>query len=489
MKTKELNSNYSVMPIPLTMWLLALAVGIFFGLASVASAQPTFVPPAPATGHWSQALSPYYVVDNVSVPSGQTLTIDPGATVLIGSNLTITANGSLIQAVGTPSQRITIGSQSSTFFFNAILVQNQTGTNRFKYCDFANAQTAISMGMYGNNQTMPVEIMNCTFSNCVQQAIYGEAIGPALCGNGCSGNYTAIASLNPVIKNCAFSGTSNGCILNISGAVVNCNCSLFGGPYGYGYGVCNPVINANIFQNLTGTAFLMRVGSYAGGGNPVFVNNTMVNCRVGTDATDPWDLLAQDNIFVGATNGVKVSGSLSRGISYNDFFGNATNFTGLPTAWGTIIGNNRNGTPADAILNIFQNPLFVATNDIHLQTNSPCVNAGTPNNAYANMCFPPSIATNFPDLGAYGGPDACNWLDPVPILPAQLTMVRSNASVWLNWNAIPRSSYRVEYVATNSSLGLNPTSITNKWLTNSVQIPLVRPVSMVVATSPYTNRS
>ena len=102
----------------------------------------------------------------------------------------------------------------------------------------------------------------------------------------------------------------------------------------------------------------MQVGSYAGSGSPVFINNIIVNCRVGVDATDPWDARVQDNIFVGATNAVKVSGSLSHGISYNDFYGNATNFTGLPAVYGQVIWNNRNSTAADALYNIFQNPLL-----------------------------------------------------------------------------------------------------------------------------------
>ena len=168
----------------------------------------------------------------------------------------------------------------------------------------------------------------------------------------------------------------------------------------------------------------------------------------------------------------------------NDFFSNATNFTGLPVAYGQLLLNNRNGISSDVFYNIFQNPLFVATNDFHLTNNSPCVNAGTPNDAYANMCVPPSaVATNFPEMGAYGGPDACNWLTTVPIQPAQLSMSKSNGSVWLNWGAIPRSTYRVEYIATN----FNTTAGTNRWLTNSTIIPAARPVSLAVAPNPPTN--
>ena len=231
-----------------------IAVLALFSLTLATSAQ-TLVPPGVPSGHWNLAGSPYIVVDNISVPSGQTLTIDPGVTVLIGSNLTITANGSLIQAVGTPSQRITIGSLSSSYYFNAILVQNQTGTNRFKYCDFANAQTAISMTVYGYNQVMPMEIMNCTFSNCVSQGIYGEAQGIEF-WNG--GYYYSDAILNPVIKNCVFDTTGNGCVMKIFG-MRDC------GQFCYtGYGYSNTKIIGNNFITLPEPRFSCKSAATPG---------------------------------------------------------------------------------------------------------------------------------------------------------------------------------------------------------------------------------
>lgn len=252
-------------------------------------------------------------------------------------------------------------------------------------------------------------------------------------------------------------------------------------------GHANPVLAGNIFQNLTGVAFCMEInaGSGPGSSTGTFVNNTVVNCRGAVNATDPWDAMVQDNIFVGCTNAVTVSGSLSRQVSYNDFFADETNFTGYPTTYGTVIWNNRNGTPADILYNVYQNPLFVATNDFQLTNSSPCVNAGTPDAAYANMCFPPSISTNFPDLGAYGGPDACNWLTTVPILPAHLSILKStNGLVSLTWEAIPRSTYQIEYNATNN---FGVMSGTNRWLADAVLTPLFAPVSVAVSPDPPTN--
>jgi hypothetical protein len=188
----------------------------------------------------------------------------------------------------------------------------------------------------------------------------------------------------------------------------------------------------------------------------------VVGCWSGVNATDPWNAAVQDNIFVGATNAVTVSGSLSRNIYNNDFYENATNFTGLPVAYGQVLINNNNETPCDLFYNIYQNPLFVASNNLQLITNSPCVNAGAAGGAFANLCFPPSIATNFPDLGAYGGPDACNWLSTVPVLPAIGESISvSNNSFLLNWGAIPRSSYQILYSLTGPGSPIGPDS--NDW--------------------------
>ena len=82
------------------LWLCAI-----LGLASTADAQ-TLVS-GNISGTWTPAGNPYIAVGNCTVPTAQTLTIQPGVAFWIGENLTITVNGS-IQAVGTPTQRITI---------------------------------------------------------------------------------------------------------------------------------------------------------------------------------------------------------------------------------------------------------------------------------------------------------------------------------------------------------------------------------------------
>ena len=151
--------------------LAAFGLSLMFGFASCASAQTLVA--GNISGTWTLAGSPYVVVDNCTVPSGTILTIQPGVTVTIGENLAITANG-LIQAVGTPSQRITFQAPISAQYWSSIFLIHESGTNRFKYCDLVNANTALTMIVTGWKRTMNVEVMNCRFSNCISNAIIGQ---------------------------------------------------------------------------------------------------------------------------------------------------------------------------------------------------------------------------------------------------------------------------------------------------------------------------
>jgi hypothetical protein len=435
------------------------------------------------SGIWPPSGNPYIASANCTVPAGQTLTLQSGVVFLIGSNLTVTASNSLIHAVGTPNQRITISAASSTYYYNTISLTDPPGTNQFFYCDFANAQTAISMNAIAPqsiNQYLFDEIMNCTFSNCVLQAIYGSAQGTA--GGDASVNppnsWSESATLSPIIKNCIFSGVSNGCVLSIYGQHSQ---NIYWNLTGYGY--ANPTIVANIFQNLAGTALLMETNNYPGGGSPVFVNNTIVKSTGGVNAVDPWNATVQGNIFMGVTNAVTDSGSLMRTVSYNAFYGGATNFTGYSSIYGQVVFNNRNGTPCDLLFNIYQNPLFAAATNFYLVTNSPCINAGPPGQAFQNMCFPPSIGTAYNDMGAYGGPDACNWLNVVPLVQVQPSLSTANNLFLLNWYAVPRSTYQIQYVT-------NQVNGSNYWqnLPNGQTEALGTPWSLSVAPYPPTNR-
>jgi hypothetical protein len=237
--------------------------------------------------------------------------------------------------------------------------------------------------------------------------------------------------------------------------------------YDWNTGTNNMTVANNLFQGLTGTAMWFDI---QGGG--VAISNPKVD----------------NNIFVQCSNAVLRTGSSSyynAEIAYNCLYNCQTDFVGFsPGTYGTICCQNPQGTNCDLAYNIFQNPLFAETVHYTLSSNSPCVDAGNPASAYANMCFPPSIGTTHDDIGVNGGPYACNWLNPVPILPVTLSLTNSTNQIWLNFMSIPRSTYKVQSLATN----WNATTGTNNWLTSSTVTPAgPPPVSIAVSPYPPTN--
>jgi len=92
------------------------------------------------------------------------------------------------------------------------------------------------------------------------------------------------------------------------------------------------------------------------------------------------------------------------------------------------------------------------------------------------MCFPPPQGTEYPDLGTYGGPDACNWLANVPVIATTPWMTLSNGIVSINWGALPRSTYEIQYV-TNI--------LVTNWTALSDVTAMEKPTSQTIVT---TNR-
>lgn len=64
--------------------------------------------------------------------------------------------------------------------------------------------------------------------------------------------------------------------------------------------------------------------------------------------------------------------------------------------------------------NISAQPLFLnaANVDFHLQSGSPCIDTGAPGGLFNDGCLPPGRGTVRNDMGAYGGPNNCDWLSP-----------------------------------------------------------------------------
>jgi hypothetical protein len=87
--------------------------------------------------------------------------------------------------------------------------------------------------------------------------------------------------------------------------------------------------------------------------------------------------------YYGSQYGIHFLNSAQSQIAFCDiFYFDGSNFTGTtPPGLGQIITTNYNGDLCDVYYNIFLNPLFVSfpnPANLHLQFNSPCIDAGNP---------------------------------------------------------------------------------------------------------------
>jgi hypothetical protein len=408
------------------------------------------------SGVWDQAGSPYIAIDNCTIPSGQSLTIQPGVTVIIGSNLTITASGR-ISANGTSAHRITIRGAQPSVPWNTISVVHGDGSqSQFMYCDFSDAQTALYLNIVSQNGTMQTTIADCTFHNCTTCVHgYSHGYGYANCQF-----HVYEPHLNPSITNCRFANSTIGCVFGMDGTqYYDCASGVH-----YALGYAAPSIANCVFESLHWGVSL-QAGSAAGTSYPVIVNALLIANTIGVEAADPYDLNLRNSIFQGCTNAVTRYGSLSSQVGYNCFYGNGQNFVGYPPPYGQIVMVNNRGTPCDVAYNIFQSPVLREMTNYTLSASSPCIDAGDPAPGFADVCSPPSQGTGVNDVGPYGGPNACNWLQ-VPTILSQPASQSSCLGQTATFSVIAAGAQPLAYQWCFNGAALPGRTSTNLVLTN-----------------------
>jgi hypothetical protein len=367
------------------------------------------------SGTWTKANSPYVVTCSLIVPTGQTLTIQPGVEVIMGQGLKMDVQGGRILANGTAAERITFrGANSSLYWDKISLNYISAGDSSFVSCNFTEATNALRFVCQPGFALLSPQVIDCVFSNCINTCIYGEGY--------VSGTFAGI------ILNCRFQASSNGVHL-VNGGLGSS-------------GPMNAIVANNYFQSLSGSA--MRFEVYQGASNPKFVNNIVAQCSTGIRKTGS-------------------SATFNDEVAYNCLFNNQTNFVGYPAGvHGTICCVNNNGTPCDIVYNIFQNPLFCETSNYTLSSSSPCIDAGNPGGAYLDSCFaagacqPGSLGTAVNDIGVWGGPSVCDRINP----PATTFTVAAQKFVGVTIYPSTPGHYRMEYTPTLGSTNIW-TQITN----------------------------
>ena len=287
--------------------------------------------------------SPYIIQDTVIVPSGSTLTIEPGVTIKLqphsyyqkGAKIIVFGS---IRAIGTEEDSITITRSEENGYWGTILLRENSNNCRFEYCSISYGSGAL-VGSYSSDaaiyayESAPT-VKFCTF----KKNIWG------LCISGESG---------AIVSHCHFKYNRDIGIMSLSGEALLENILAHHNGTGVFFSGKNAVLkNSTIINNGTGVFF------------SGYRKAPAINCIIWNNST---------NIFDRST----------------DLYGTAEiSYSNIQGGW-------------QGYGNIDMDPLFVGadSNDYHLQALSPCIDGGNPNSSYN---LEPDYNGNIINMGAYG---------------------------------------------------------------------------------------
>jgi len=263
---------------------LFLTAACILLMAAGLSAQ-TVIPGGDVSGTWDLAGSPYQVEGEITIPSGQTLTIDAGVTVEFQGHYKFIVDGT-IMANGTEENQITFTAANTTAGWHSLRFNIAPAGSELTWCIFEYGRATGTTVVDKRGGAIYLDTSGPTISRCIFQnnsANWGGGI------------YSWSSS--PLIENCNFymNDAPDATFTNVGGAPQIIN-SIFWG-------------NGGVYEiNGTPTVTYSDVeGGYFGAGNvngdPLWVDpdNGDYNLQTGSpcvDAGDPTYPLDPDNSYI-----------------------------------------------------------------------------------------------------------------------------------------------------------------------------------------------
>jgi parallel beta-helix repeat protein len=348
------------------------------------------------SGIWLETASPYQVIGEISVPAGQTLTIEPGVVVSFMGYYSFIIYGTLY-AEGTADDQIQFTSGQATPAaddWEMISLESDSDASIISHSIVEYANTAILC-----SYSSPT-ISHCTIQNNLSRGINcNYSSSPSITNNTFLSNASAsifcFENCSPTITNNTFYGGTS--------AVVCMHSS-------------SPHIANNIIKNVS-------IGvSCAYSSSPTIWNNVfysiydkgVYNYNLSTAAV-------MNNVFYSNSKAIYANNYLSA-LSYNSFWANTNDSYGshVPSSFGVVNSTNGNSDPCDASFNIFIDPLLAdpSAGEFGLLIDSPCIDAGNPDAGYNDPEDPenpgfalwPGMGTTICDIGTYGGGGSGGWV-------------------------------------------------------------------------------
>ena len=431
--------------------------------AAAATAQYSFcgpcvttVLPGPVVGQtWTPAGSPYCVTGNIVVAG---LTIQPGVVVRFASGAKLSVL-TTIDAQGSAASPIVFTSATSTSTWGGIDFVNTPPGSILKYC---RVERSSNSGIRITNSSPTID--HCAIVDNTAPGNGGGILASLGSGQVLTVNRSQILRnrANPQNGNGSFNGGGiyvdgdcvlEGCLIEDNEAFSNCS-TLYCQVSGLGGGVhvasgdatittCffrsnKTVVTTNGGVGGPSAATAMGGGLAATGASLVLKNSVLCGNESEPNGAccflDSWGSGLYSSAATTVVENCVVSQNAGEGIRRDGGAMTVRNsivyFNTGPEIVGTVSVNYSNvegGAPGSGVGNIDLNPAFVANTgpfltigDVGLLLGSPCVDAGDPASAYDDQCSWPSLtvpsacasgAGSRNDMGAFGGPGACDWND------------------------------------------------------------------------------
>jgi len=287
---------------------------------SLAAAAPTAlaadVSGTITTQSWTAANSPYHVTGTITVPAGNTLTIQPGVDVLFDADVRFVVLGSL-HAAGTETDSIRFikgsaaewgglrisGGDSSTIHYARISDGHADGaawpdnTGGGLYVSGVNTRlgmaNTVAMGNtspHGGNScfvdTSRATLVDCTFNGSTGRGLYCDnyaavtLVGCAISGNAGSGMYNHTVDVS--FTNCDITGNIGGGVVNHSSTTTFASCRITDNTSGSGGG---GVHDSSSDIQLIDCTISGNSGADGGGISVGGSTATLTNCNISGNST------------------------------------------------------------------------------------------------------------------------------------------------------------------------------------------------------------